>query len=104
MRLYGQAVKTPPSHGGNPGSNPGRVTTMNKTRIGGSFVFFDLLTEDEFSGYHELMSLTVQGILDGASFPSYNSYILCFRKMSVILILLNLFIRIVHGIVRCEEN
>ena len=25
--LYGQAVKTPPSHGGYPGSNPGRVTT-----------------------------------------------------------------------------
>ena len=24
--LYGQAVKTPPSHGGYPGSNPGRVT------------------------------------------------------------------------------
>ena len=26
MRPYGQAVKTSPFHGGNPGSNPGRVT------------------------------------------------------------------------------
>ncbi|SHD77713.1 protein of unknown function [[Clostridium] ultunense Esp] len=25
---YGQAVKTPPFHGGNPGSSPGRVTIM----------------------------------------------------------------------------
>ena len=25
---YGQAVKTPPFHGGNPGSNPGRVTNL----------------------------------------------------------------------------
>ena len=28
---YGQAVKTPPFHGGNPGSIPGRIT-MNKAR------------------------------------------------------------------------
>ena len=27
-RPYGQAVKTPPFHGGIPGSNPGRVTIM----------------------------------------------------------------------------
>ena len=27
IRPYGQAVKTPPFHGGIPGSNPGRVTT-----------------------------------------------------------------------------
>ncbi len=27
MRRYGQAVKTPPFHGGNPGSIPGSVTT-----------------------------------------------------------------------------
>ena len=26
FRPYGQAVKTPPFHGGNPGSIPGRVT------------------------------------------------------------------------------
>ena len=26
IRPYGQAVKTPPFHGGIPGSNPGRVT------------------------------------------------------------------------------
>ncbi len=25
---YGQAVKTPPFHGGNPGSIPGRVTNI----------------------------------------------------------------------------
>ena len=28
--LYGQAVKTPPSHGGNSGSNPDRVTNYIK--------------------------------------------------------------------------
>ena len=28
LRPYGQAVKTPPFHGGIPGSNPGGVTTM----------------------------------------------------------------------------
>ena len=28
IRPYGQAVKTPPFHGGIPGSNPGRVTTI----------------------------------------------------------------------------
>ena len=30
--LYGQAVKTPPSHGGYSGSNPDRVTTLIKGR------------------------------------------------------------------------
>ncbi len=29
FRPYGQAVKTPPFHGGNPGSIPGRVTKGN---------------------------------------------------------------------------
>ena len=28
MRPHGQAVKTSPFHGGNPGSNPGGVTTL----------------------------------------------------------------------------
>ena len=28
FRPYGQAVKTPPFHGGNPGSIPGRVTRL----------------------------------------------------------------------------
>ena len=30
---YGQAVKTPPFHGGNPGSIPGRITKANLTII-----------------------------------------------------------------------
>ena len=30
--LYGQVVKTSPSHGGIPGSNPGGVTTYKDTR------------------------------------------------------------------------
>jgi hypothetical protein len=29
--LHGQAVKTPPFHGGNPGSIPGGVTKQNKS-------------------------------------------------------------------------
>ena len=28
IRSYGQAVKTPPFHGGNPGSIPGRITII----------------------------------------------------------------------------
>ena len=32
LRLYGQAVKTPPSHGGNSGSNPDRVTNYNNKK------------------------------------------------------------------------
>ena len=39
MRLYGQAVKTPPSHGGNPGSNPGRVTTSTPISLIWGFCF-----------------------------------------------------------------
>ena len=31
-RPYGQAVKTTPSHGVNPGSSPGKVTTSNLNR------------------------------------------------------------------------
>ena len=38
-RLYGQAVKTPPSHGGNSGSNPDRVTTQKLSLCGQLFSF-----------------------------------------------------------------
>ena len=34
MRLHGQAVKTSPFHGGNPGSIPGGVTKKRRTRFG----------------------------------------------------------------------
>ena len=34
-RPYGQAVKTPPFHGGIPGSNPGRVTKQAPPANGG---------------------------------------------------------------------
>ena len=37
-RFVGQAVKTPPSHGGNSGSNPGR-TTRSSQFICGLFLF-----------------------------------------------------------------
>ena len=33
MWLHGQAVKTPPFHGGNPGSIPGGVTKDSKSRV-----------------------------------------------------------------------
>ena len=33
IRPYGQAVKTPPFHGGIPGSNPGRVTNSKPLRL-----------------------------------------------------------------------
>ena len=31
LRLHGQVVKTPPFHGGNPGSSPGGVTSASRT-------------------------------------------------------------------------
>ena len=34
LRPYGQVVKTPPFHGGNPGSSPGRVTTTPLAKAG----------------------------------------------------------------------
>ena len=38
IRPYGQAVKTPPFHGGIPGSNPGRVTTKQAPPAHGGVV------------------------------------------------------------------
>ncbi len=36
---YGQAVKTPPFHGGNPGSIPGRITTLKPDFLSEDRVF-----------------------------------------------------------------
>ena len=40
---YGQAVKTPPFHGGNPGSIPGRITRNKPDFLNESQVFFNCL-------------------------------------------------------------
>ena len=40
---YGQAVKTPPCHGGNPGSSPGRITRNKPDFLNESQVFFNCL-------------------------------------------------------------
>ena len=53
---YGQAVKTPPFHGGNPGSIPGRVTIRTPDSF--SQVFFHDLEEIcvlPFSGGHSII-------------------------------------------------
>ena len=42
---YGQAVKTPPFHGGNPGSIPGRITKIQETFRGLFFIEISTKTQ-----------------------------------------------------------
>ena len=42
IRSYGQAVKTPPFHGGNPGSIPGRITKTKAERIRALFYYSEV--------------------------------------------------------------
>ena len=46
LRPYGQAVKTPPFHGGIPSSNLGRVTIINLVRLYKEHL--------RFRGYHRV--------------------------------------------------
>ncbi len=93
--LYGQAVKTPPSHGGNPGSNPGRVTTALAVMRG----YFFRIKKDlhfqvlcflffyHFLGDNEFLFPAIEPITYTHSFSLYDPYVLRFSEMAVICVL-----------------
>ena len=55
IRPYGQAVKTPPFHGGIPGSNPGRVTTKQAPPAHGGVVQQHEIPQDEVRGLQKVL-------------------------------------------------
>ena len=48
LRSYGQAVKTPPFHGGNPGSIPGRITKKESQKCDSFFIIIYIAIRGSF--------------------------------------------------------
>ena len=63
IRPIGQAVKTEPSHGSNPGSIPGSVTGMAENHIG--FLLFSYPACRGDSAAQTAVRLRQKGITDG---------------------------------------
>ena len=55
IRPYGQAVKTPPFHGGIPGSNPGRVTNKQAPLAHGGVVPQHEIPQDKVRGLQKVL-------------------------------------------------
>ena len=60
-RPYGQAVKTPPFHGGIPGSNPGRVTKQAPPANGGVVLQHEI-PQDEVRGQKSTVCIAIMEV------------------------------------------